>query len=844
MPSDRVDPLAEYRAKRDPDKTPEPFGGKAPSGALQFVIQKHAATRLHYDLRLEHDGVLLSWAVPQGISLDPSVKRFAAHTEDHPIDYAEFEGVIPDGEYGAGPMIVWDRGALEIIEDPKHGIEHGKLLFDLHGYKINGRFTLVKTTKGPKDWLLIKKPDAWSRDGDPDFDESSVLSGLTIDDLVQGSTKVDTLRDLLTTWNVPLLKPDSRPFTPMLAETADEPFSRPGWLFEIKYDGYRLIAHKSDHLVLLQYRSGIDATQTFPEIASAVAALPAESLVLDGEVVMLDNDGKPSFGALQKRSKLTNHFDVRSASVRSPATLFAFDLIGFEGRDFTQLPLATRKEALGYLVPSVGPLRFADHVPERGIETFEGAAAMGLEGIMAKRSDSLYRSGRSDDWLKMRVEHTDTFAVVGFTKPEGARTHFGALHVAGIARGALAYAGRVGTGFDTKQIGDIHADLVAISDHLPSVTGLPEDETSTWVAPELFIDVRYKEITAGGALRQPVFVRTRFDASLETVADLTGSDERRGEPPAPADASAVRTSNLDKVFWPDDGYTKGDLLAYYDAVADHLLPYLADRPLVTVRYPDGIAGKSFYQKNAPGFVPPTIRTEWIASSDDDPSGSSGVGLRKTSERGNNYFVCEDADALRYIINLGAIPLHIWASRVTAIDTPDWCILDLDPKTAPFTAVVTVARAIKRLCDDMDIPCNVKTSGQSGLHVMIPMGTGHDYMRQKLLGELVARIVESGIPDIATTVRSPAARGDRVYIDFVQNGRGKLIAAPYAVRPVPGATVSAPLRWSEVTDKLDPARFTIKTMPSRLSRMKNDPLLPILDGNPNLAAGLSNLIERS
>ncbi|MCZ7533066.1 MAG: DNA ligase D [Acidimicrobiia bacterium] len=844
MPPDPVDPLAEYRDKRDPDKTPEPFGGTPAIGARQFVIQKHAATRLHYDLRLEHDGVLLSWAVPQGISLDPSVKRFAAHTEDHPLDYAEFEGVIPDGEYGAGPMIVWDRGSLEIIEDPKHGVEHGKLLFDLHGYKINGRFTLVKTTKGLKDWLLIKKPDAWSRDGEPDFDESSVLSGRTIDDLVQGSTRVDTLRDLLTSWNVPLLKPDSRPFTPMLAETADEPFSRPDWLFEIKYDGYRLIARKSDHLVLLHYRSGVDATDIFPEIASAVAALPAQSFVLDGEVVVLDSEGKPSFGALQKRGKLTNHFDVRSASVRSPATLFVFDFIGFEGRDLTQLPLVRRKEALAYLVPRVGPLRFADHVPERGIETFEGAAAMGLEGIMAKRSNSPYRFGRSDDWLKMRVEHTDTFAVVGFTKPEGTRAHFGALHVAGIAHGALVYAGRVGTGFDTNQIRDIHTDLIAISGQAAPVIDLPDDETSTWVAPELFIDVRYKEVTADGVLRQPVFVRTRLDASLDTVADLTTAHEERGEPPALVDAPTFRTSNLDKVFWPDDGYTKGDLLAYYDAVADHLLPYLADRPLVTVRYPDGIAGKSFYQKNAPDFVPPTIRTEWVTSSDDGiPSDSSGVGLRPTPQHGNNYFVCEDAEALRYIINLGAIPLHIWASRIATIETPDWCILDLDPKTAPFTAVVTVARAIKRLCDDMDVPCHVKTSGQSGLHVMVPMGTGHDYTQQRLLGELMARIVESGIPDIATTVRSPAARGDRVYIDFIQNGRGKLIAAPYAVRPVPGATVSAPLRWSEVTQKLDPARFTIKTMPSRLSRMKNDPLLPILDGNPNLTAGLARLTER-
>jgi bifunctional non-homologous end joining protein LigD len=280
------------------------------------------------------------------------------------------------------------------------------------------------------------------------------------------------------------------------------------------------------------------------------------------------------------------------------------------------------------------------------------------------------------------------------------------------------------------------------------------------------------------------------------------------------------------VFWPEDGYTKGDLITYYERIASRLLPYLIDRPLVTVRYPDGINGKSFYQKNAPDFVPASIRTEWIGSSDDD--------------RGNNYFVCDDAASLQYIINLGAIPLHLWASRVATIEVPDWCVLDLDPKTAPFASVITIARRIKQLCDDMGVASFPKTSGQSGLHILIPMGEGHTYTQQKLLGELIARVVEGEMPDIATTVRSPAARGDRVYIDFLQNGRGKLIAAPYTVRPVPGASVSTPLRWTEVTSSLDPSRFTIRSIPRRLQRMTDDPLAPLLTAPSDIARGLSAL----
>lgn len=819
------DRLAQYRAKRTPEATPEPFGGDHSADGAIFVIQKHAATRLHYDLRLEHDGVLMSWAVPQGISLDPEVKRFAAQTEDHPIDYAEFEGVIPAGEYGAGPMIVWDRGSMEFIEDPDHGMDTGKLLFELHGYKIRGRFTLVQMKK-PKEWLLIKKPDAWARSGDDaeNHDETSILSGRTIENIGDKGAVGEAIDALVESLGAVMLERGAPPLDPMLAETADAPFSRPGWIFEIKYDGYRLIAHKADELVQLKYRSGRDATDTFPEIAASVAALPVDSAVIDGEVVVLTDEGKPSFSLLQRRGLLTNRFEVAAAAAELPATFFAFDLLTCNGRDLRTLPLTGRKEALAMLAPSVGPVRYSDHVVERGEQMYEAVRALGLEGIMAKRADSAYVSRRSDDWLKMRVEHVGTFAVVGFTAPEGARTGFGALHLAASNDGALAYAGRVGTGFDDATLKRIHADLLALPTLSRNVEGLPEDRSSTWVEPEVFASVQYREVTPGGALRHPVFVGIDADGTLDGMASHRTAESPAPEPDQPE--PAVRTSNLDKVFWPEEGYTKGDLIAYYDAVADALLPYLVDRPLVTTRYPDGIDGKSFYQKNAPDFVPDSIRTERIGSSDGGP--------------GNRYFVAEDADALRYIINLGAIPLHIWASRVATIERPDWCVLDLDPKTAPFSSVVTIAKRIKQLLDDIGLPSYPKTSGQSGLHILIPMGAKYDYTQQKLLGEIVARIVESDLPDIATTVRSPAARGDRVYIDFVQNGRSKLIAAPYAARPVAGATVSAPLRWSDVNAKLDPSRFTITTMPGRIARMKGDPLLPVLTEAPDIAKSLTRL----
>jgi bifunctional non-homologous end joining protein LigD len=765
----------------------------------------------------------LSWAVPAGISLDPDVKRFAAHTEDHPLEYADFEGVIPAGEYGGGEMIVWDRGALTWDEEPDAGLAKGKLLFSLAGYKLHGQWTLVQMKK-ESEWLLIKKPDGWHRsDDDHTFNEQSILTGLTVEDLEGGDDRSLRLTDRLLAAGAVEPDVDSSTLDLMLAKTTDTAFTDDTWLFEIKYDGYRLVATKLGRTVSLRYRSGLDASAVFPEVASAVRRLRFDRLVIDGEVVVLQDDGTPSFQLLQKRGRLSNRRDIAEAAAKLPATFFGFDLVGFEELDTRQVALLDRKGALREVMPSLGPLRYADHFRGIGDALFEQAVALGLEGVMAKKASSRYISGRSDLWLKIRTEQNGTFAIVGYTYPKGSRSGIGSLHIAVMSSDVMTYAGRVGSGFSEATLERLRSELDQNTSPSPHVHGFIGDDTDTvWVVPTLQCTVRYKEVTNSGALRHPVF------EGYEPLknSDVVELDADQHVPPAPSvvDARSPDPTNTDKVFWPEDGYTKGDLIGYYTAVAEHILPYLVDRPVVLDRFPDGIYGKSFFQKNAPAFVPDWIRTQRVGDQD----------------KGTTYFVVDDVESLRYLANLASIPLHVWASRLSKIGSPDWCILDLDPKDAPFTSVVTVARTIKETCDAMGLPSYPKTSGKTGLHILVPMGRGFDYDQQKLLGELIARVVESRVGDIATTVRDPRKRDGKVYLDYLQNGRGKLIVSPYSVRPVRGATVSAPLRWKEVSKNLDVTNFTIKSMPRRLASMKDDPLLSVLTDTPDIKGGLVRL----
>ncbi|MFI5206922.1 MAG: DNA ligase D [Gemmatimonadales bacterium] len=828
------DSLAAYRAKRSADRTPEPSGGAAPGASRLFVVHQHAATRLHFDLRLEMDGVLRSWAVPKGPSKNPADKRLAVFVEDHPIEYGDFEGIIPEGNYGAGAVIVWDRGEWVPIEDPHAGLAKGKLLFDLRGYKLKGRWTLVKLKKGVKEWLLIKERDSQVSEHGDDFPPGSVLSGLTVEELKQGKDPSAALRAELKKLKAPVKAVRAKDVPPMLAETREGPFTKPGWLFELKLDGYRIIAAREGGEPKLLSRNGVDYTATFPEVARAVAALPFGGLVMDGELVVHDAAGLPSFQRLQQRSQLKKAFDIRKGSVDLPASLYLFDLVAAEGHDLRGLPLIARKQVLRRVLPAAGALKFLDHFETDGEALYERIERMGLEGIVAKKADSPYRSRRSAEWLKIRADKVDDFVVVGFSRPKGARSGFGALHLAQYVDGGLVYMGRAGSGFTDAMLKDVGSVLESHVVKKALCTGpVPKGKDETWTEPLLVAEVRFKERTDEGLLRQPVFVRFRDDKAPEECAlrrQLTDVPPRAA--PAPAAPRAKPTfnfSNLTKIFWKDEGYTKGDLIDYYRQIAPWILPYLVDRCLVLTRYPDGILGKSFFQKDAPDYAHDFVRTVTVWSEE--------------SQRELHYFVCEDEQALLYIANMAAIPLHIWGSRVSTLESPDWCILDLDPKGAPFAHVVEVALACRALCDEIGLPSFVKTSGSSGLHVLLPLGRQVTYEQARTLGGLLARAVAADLPEIATVVRQVQKREGKVYLDYVQNGHGRLLAAPFSVRPVPGALVSAPLLWKEVGPKLSLADFTIRTMPERMKKLKEDPLRRVLDLKPDLPAALEGLHAR-
>ncbi len=890
-------PLTTYRAKRSGDRTGEPLGSAVgdeadSQGAKLFVVQMHAARRLHWDLRLEIDGVLRSWAIPRGPSFDPAVKRLAVQTEDHPIEYIDFEGIIPAGNYGAGAMIVWDRGVWVPLEPIAAGYTKGKLLFELRGHKLRGVWTLVRTkgTAGTgassgKEWLLIKKPDEAAHTPTPG--DRSILSGLTIEELRTGSDRAAKIRTELQALGAPRRPVDPSAVSLMLTETGDAAFTREGWVFELKYDGYRLLAARPQGNALLRYRSGVVATHAFPEIARAVAALPFEGVVLDGEVVVLDDDARPNFARLQKRALLLRRHDVARATRDHPVSLYAFDLLAFEDFDLRGLPLLQRKALLEQLLPPLGPLRFADHIERQGEALLEQVRGLGLEGIVAKRADSSYVGRRSPHWVRVRLESTDDFVIVGFTEPEGTRAGLGALHLGAYLGPTLVYCGRVGTGLTDAQLTSLRADLdTRLVDSPACEITTPSGRTDVWVRPELVCEVRFRARTEERLLRLPVFVAMRPDkppheclvpdegwpeqledttagaeqipgarttSGAPTLDDVPASDTPSTPTPDPtvsAQASpvtppvpdepadhhevppptpAVVISNPDKVFWPEAGYKKRDLIDFYRAISPWLLPYLRDRPLVLTRYPDGIDGKWFFQKNAPPFVPDWIKTQTMWS--------------EHESREVEYFLCNDVDSLAYVANLATIPLHVWGSRLSDLPHPDWCILDLDPKGAPFADVVEIALAIHTLCDQVGLPNYCKTSGSTGLHVLIPLGRQCTYEQCRMLAQILGRIIATKLHRIATAERSKRARQGRVYIDYVQNGHGRLLVAPFSVRPRPGAPVSTPLTWDEVVPTLDHQALTIANVPDRMRALPADPMVGVLDGRPDLPAVLAQLASR-
>jgi len=853
-PKDEADAgLDAYRAKRTGGATPEPMASTAPAragrGPRMFVIHQHDATRMHWDLRLEIDGVLCSWAVPKEPSMDPDDKRLAVKVENHPLEYVHFEAVIPDGNYGAGPMIAWDRGLFRPLVDPAQGLIDGEIKFELYGYKLRGAFTLVHTGKGKRgrqsgrgsnEWLLIKKRDQPAEQflaGKRPLSQVSVLSGLSIDELAAGAPRHQAVVAELATLGAPkrALAPGS--FAPMLCQTGDAPFTSDEWVFELKYDGFRLLAFGGAGQASLRYRSLQDPTDRYPELTSAICALPIPGLVLDGEIVLFDGEGKPDFARLSSRGQLHKTSEVQRAALAEPVTYVVFDLLGAAGHDLRGLPLLVRKALLQRLLPEVGPLRFAEHIPTQGEALLRQVVARGLEGVVAKKASSVYRSTRSRDWLKLKADPEADFAICGYTPPKNSRAGFGALHLCVWVDDRWRWAGKVGTGFDDQQLVEL-ANVLAGKPRWRPTFPRPEGASdAVWIEPELVAQVRYREWLAGSSLRFPVFERLRPDkAAKDCGMPVRHTGEAKPKEPevdaleVDAQVRELRLTRLDKVFWKDEQITKGDLVAYYRAIAPHLLPYLKDRPTVLDRYPDGIDGERFYQKDMPDWIPPWLRTTALWS--------------EHSQREIHYVLIDDADGLAFIANLASIPIHCWASRVGSLERPDWSIVDLDPKNAPREHVVPLALAIHELCESVGLPNYVKTSGQTGLHVLIPLGGQCTFDQARTLAYLIGLLIERSHPTMATTLRNPAARGGRVYLDWGQNAHGQLLVAPYSVRPVAGAPVSMPLTWDEIVPGLDPKQFNLRNAVARCAAWPGDPCRNVLDERPDLRAVLDRLTERA
>lgn len=866
--------LDDYRRKRDPAQTNEPFAaerigsaGKTVTGA--FVVHLHDATRRHYDLRLEVSGVLKSFAVPKGPSLNPIDKRLAVNTEDHPIEYLDFEDVIPEGNYGAGAMIVWDAGRVHYLEgSAEEGIGRGKIDFVLDGQKVHGRFALVQTGKRQgrsaaeaNQWLLIKKEDAYASAEKDILEEArSILSGLTVEELARKAEVAAELEARAARLGAPEQLVDARRLVPMLCATTDVPLKEKGRYYELKLDGVRIIAEKDHQEIALRYRTHRSATAAYPEVARAMRALAPERVILDGEVLAFDAQGRPSFHRLARRIHARRPHDVALAAAEIPVIYVVFDVLQIGKRNLMGLPLSKRKEILSELVPGRGFIRTLDHIEDDGSVLYDFCKERRLEGVVAKRADSPYRPGpnRTDDWVKVKCERIDDFVITAWVAGKGGRQRLGAVEVSSYSGSRLVLRGRVGSGLDESTIAIVLNALRPLEVEQPTAEGEPARETGErhFVRPRVVVSVQYSGWTDDGHLRHPVFHGVRPDqqasectaappedgldeasASEESEnATEEGAEEDRHVADGPETATSAmaaaksrplrfKVSNRDKIFWPDEGYTKGDLVDYYVAISEVMLRYLADRPIVLVRYPDGIRGKSFYQWNVPVGTPAWLRT-----------------LRLIDEEGNeekHTFIVDDADGLAYVANLGCIPIHILGSRAGSPDYCDFLTIDFDLGDRPFRDAVILALSLRELLEDIGLEGFPKTSGHSGLHVLIPMGPGVSFDVAKTLLELIGRLLQVKHADIATMERRISKRGDRVYIDTGQTGRSRTIVAPYSVRAVPGATVSMPIAWDEVHLALEPHQFTMFSAVERVSK-RGDPMQGLLRARPDIADAVTRL----
>jgi bifunctional non-homologous end joining protein LigD len=802
-------------------------------------VHEHHATRRHFDLRLEIGGVLLSFAVPRGPTLDPSERRLAVQTENHPLEYVDFEGVIPDHNYGAGAMIVWDTGHVRYLEqDAERALESGDLKFELSGYKLRGRFGLVRTKPKPgqkqPNWILLKKRDALIA---PDTEiveqlPTSVLSGLPASELANATRHASALRERARMLGATSADLRAAQLTPMAAAARDPVrLDSAKHLYELKLDGVRILAEKRDGEVSLFYRKGRSATASYPELARAIRALPPAQLILDGEVVAYDAQGKPDFQRLAQRFSATRPSDVKRALQQVAVSYVTFDLLSLDGLSLLDLPLRERKALLAALIPARGPVRALDHIEREGALLFAFCRDNRLEGVVEKRADSTYQPGpkASGDWSKIKCEREADCVVIGYTRGNGAR-ELGAIDLATYEGERLISRGKVGSGIDQATQALLLRELAQREVAACAAEGelIAAPKGRKFVRPELVVNIRHSGFTHAGHFRHPIFRGQRADVVPRECTASPNDDKREltieDEPTAAP--SNVKISNPSKLYWPADGISKAQLCGYYEAIAPVLLPHLRGRPVILVRYPDGIEGKSFYQWNAPRGTPSWVRTLKV----------------QWPERENKeveLFLIDELDTLLYVANLGCIPLHILAARRENLSAADFLTIDFDLNGQPLAHAITLARELHGLLDKLGLRGYPKTSGQTGLHVLIPLGPDVNFDSARTLAELLGRLLVAHHPELATMERTKAKRPAKVYVDTGQTGTLRAIVAPYSVRAYRGARVSAPLTWDEVGFALDPARFTILSVPER-ARELGDPMADLLAARPDLRAATERL----
>ena len=948
--------LSHYKQKRNFAQTPEPQGGEGDGAQLRFVVQQHAASHLHYDFRLEMKGVLKSWAIPKGPSMNPADKRLAMQVEDHPFDYKDFEGIIPEGNYGAGTVIVWDRGTYEPLEETAtpakaeklllQELNKGSLKFRLHGEKLKGEFALVHIHgRGDNAWLLLKHRDRYATEADVTRKNKSVISHRTLAGVAKdpkaaqwgkkkgaaaakaapaaaikkaaaAPPRVATARKAAPRGaKVPAVKaavakpprskaaapkgarakaaakadaPDAagaarlltavagkkraalpKDLQPMLATLVDKPFDDPGWIYEVKWDGYRAVAYVQGAKTVLRSRNNKAFEEKYYPIRETLSHWPLRA-VLDGEIVVTDEKGQSRFNNLQNwRSEADG-----------PLHYYVFDLLWLEGYSLLGVPLTERKRLLKAILPESENIHYSEGFATKGTDFFRAAEENGLEGMIAKEADSLYHPGvRSDQWLKVKTVKRQEVVIGGYTRNAGSPKLFSALLVGVYEKGKLVYTGKIGTGFNEagqrdmmKQFKPLQTKTIPFNRE-PDVNKPsrfrpdPPHADAVWLKPTLVCEVAFREMTDDGVMRHPSFEGMRADKAAkdvhmeiaqpaeETVAAAEGASPARARgkknatpakknamskatPKAAAPAKTPAASDrktllnpteetqtkkveghdlsfthLSKVYWPEAGFTKRDVLNYYYRIAPYILPYMVDRPQSLNRHPDGINGEAFYQKDVTGKAPDWAKL-FPYHTDADA-------------KDRNFLVCTGEASLLYMASLGCIEMNPWSSRVETPDNPDWCVIDLDPtKQNDFNNVIETARVTRQVLDAIKVPSYPKTTGSTGIHIYIPLGAKYSYEQSKEFARVIARLVQEQLPDTTTIERTVSQRKNKIYIDFLQNRPQATLATAYSLRPKPGATVSMPLDWDEVKKGLAMSDFTIANAADRV-RERGDLFKPVL-----------------